>query len=132
MNYLRVQRFGEFRLRPAQYLDLNRTSNNWSGRENPVERAAEGNGLTGQLTREIRGIVDTAAAVITSGPRVGAKRAGAIDLACRGMRSNDLIRCFPLFDPLFDEADFVEGVGAFSAGAVSHPGDHEEANPVGG
>ena len=29
---------------------------------------------------------------------------------------------FALLDPLFDEADLVERVGAFSAGAVSHAG----------
>ena len=46
--------------------------------------------------------------------RIRAERAGSVHLTCCLMGSDDLRGGFALLDPMFDEADRIEGVGAFS------------------
>jgi hypothetical protein len=87
-------------------------------------------GLWGQSAGKIRRLVDTACAVVASDLRVGAEWASAIDFACGAVGSDDARRGFSLLDPPFNEADFVERVGAFSANAMSHAGHHEETDPI--
>ena len=86
----------------------------------------------GRAAGETRCIVDIAGAVVACDLRIGAQRAAAIDLTCCLMFRDDPCGGFALLYPPFDYANLVKGVGAFSTPAVSHAGNHEEANPVRG
>jgi hypothetical protein len=70
--------------------------------------------LLGQTAGEIRCVVNTAGAFVVRDLRIRAERAGSVHLTCCLMGSDDLRGGFALLDPMFDEADRVEGVGAFS------------------
>src|SRR6202050_4993023 len=94
-------------------------------------RDQEYEALVGRTAGEIRCLVDIACAIVASDLRIGAERSRAIDLACCFMRSDDSQGSLTLLDPSFHHADLVKSVGAFPAPAVSHPWNHEKANPVG-
>lgn len=81
---------------------------------------------------EIRRLVATPTAVVASDFGIGAKGAGAINLAARMVSGDDPPGGVALLDPLFNDADRVEGVGSFAAPAMSHTGGHEEADPFRG
>src|ERR1700722_17913663 len=59
--------------------------------------------LRQRAAREVRCLVDAAAAFITCDLRVGAKRPATVGLPFRLMGSDDAVRRFSLFDPLFDD-----------------------------
>src|ERR1700722_12994994 len=85
---------------------------------------------TRSLANKVGSIVDAAAALITGSLRIGTQRPGAINLPIGFMGSNDPIRRFPLFDPLFQHANLVEAIGPLSSRAVTHARQHDEADRV--
>ena len=60
----------------------------------------------GQTAGEIRGVIDTATAVVASKLWIRANREGAIELTCRLMGRDDPCRSFALLDPLTMDCDF--------------------------
>src|ERR1700723_1260730 len=72
-------------------------------------------GLLRQTAAKIRCLVDAASAVVVGNLRIRTERARPIDLPRSLMGSDDLLRRFALFDPLFHRADLVEGIRTLSA-----------------
>src|SRR5262249_39987563 len=67
------------------------------------------------LTDEASSVIRVAAPLVNSHLRIWAQRACPVDLSCRLMGRNDLIRNFPALYPSCQGANAVEFVGAGAA-----------------
>src|SRR5215471_20048375 len=82
------------------------------------------------LANEASSVIRVAGPLVNSHLRIWAQRACPVDLSCRLMGRNDLIRSFPALYPSCQGANAVEFVGARAALAVIHSGNHEQSNGV--
>src|SRR5580704_4715918 len=80
--------------------------------------------------REVRGVVRTSDSFVRRYLRVGTQRSSPLRLAVPDVRHDDPVRGLSLFDPFFDCADRIKGVGTIAPAAMVHPGGHEEAVEV--
>src|SRR5712691_12826953 len=83
----------------------------------------------GLFANEVGGFVRAARACEDGSLRIRAQRPRALDLAAGHTRRNDPIGRLALLDPLLERGDRIERVGAFTAAAMAHAGDHEQADP---
>ena len=102
------------------------------GSKTCCHRLAREGGRGRPLADEICLIIDASRAFIFGRLRIGTERPGAIGFAAGAMRSDHADRRLALLLPLLERAHHIEGVGAFLAAAMTHPGDHEEPNGISG
>src|SRR6185295_11548732 len=87
--------------------------------------------MPGRSAREVRGLVDTARALVFRDLRVRAQRTRAVDSAVSGMRRDERLWRLAVFDPLLEGTDFVERARTFPAAAVTHAGREKQPNAIG-
>src|SRR6266705_6032096 len=76
---------------------------------------------------EVRRIVGAAGAGVDSHLGIDAQRTRTVHYPRRGMRCDDAMGRLAFLDPILQRSQHVEGVRAGSAGAMLHPGHHEQA-----
>src|SRR5580693_4696684 len=82
------------------------------------------------LTGEVSSIVGAPRSFVSRDLWVWAQRACPHRGAINNLRRHNLVRSFPLHDPLVESAHHVECAGAVPAPAVPHARHHEQAVPV--
>jgi hypothetical protein len=82
------------------------------------------------LARKVRRVVGASYAFVDSGLRVCAYGTRTIDHTVGTMRRQNLVRCLPFLNPLFECAHRVKCVRSLSAAAMSHAGKHEQVDRI--